>query len=775
MAQINLKKVLNKKDIQGVIKNIANAIGTSICVEDIQGKKLLGTLADDSANKYPVELAGEVIGWVSGEEKAAAVADMIGYIMKQELEKKGIANELLDKHKEIERLHDIYTQITACVELKDLAELVIEEAGKLIESTGGLLMLLNTNTNQLEPLAQFGSACYFEESLMLGKGIIGRIIEKGRGEVVNDVLDDPRFDDSYQTVSSLICVPLKTNEQVIGGLALLSETSVNYSAAELQLLSMLGLQAAVAIEKAQLYEQRLRESRRESLIFQLTNQIHNSLNLDTILETAVNEIRSFLQIERCLFVWQRPPLLCIEANCPIKLKSWPENQSSWEVVHEARVPELPSLIGYYCATEIGAFTKKLLDKGIIWVDEVKTCVDPGIQQSLMAQDLTSVMAFPVKTRSETTGILICGNSREPKSWSGHEVLLLQLVANQLAIALDQGELYEQTRMAALAAQAQAQQMQQTLYELKETQSQLIQSEKMSSLGQLVAGVAHEINNPVNFIKGNLTYVLEYTEGLLKLVEAYQQHYPNPVAEIQNLIEEIDLDFLTGDLNKLLSSMHLGVDRIRQIVLSLRNFSRLDEADMKPVDIHEGIDSTLLILQNRMKPNGRYPGIKLIKEYGSLPLVECYASQLNQVFMNIIANAIDAIESQKEPGIITIRTQLVEGKPITLETPQQAADYLESAASADSQPFSHAVILIRDNGCGISETVLSRLFDPFFTTKPVGKGTGLGLSISYQIVEKHGGLLKCLSKPGQGAAFWIQIPVKPIKTMKPVNRAIAALH
>ncbi|MCZ0900104.1 histidine kinase, partial [Microcoleus sp. HI-ES] len=203
--------------------------------------------------------------------------------------------------------------------------------------------------------------------------------------------------------------------------------------------------------------------------------------------------------------------------------------------------------------------------------------------------------------------------------------------------------------------------------LQQTQAQLIQAEKMSGLGQLVAGVAHEINNPVNFIYGNLSHAADYTQNLLNLIQLYQQTYPSNT-QIQEKIEEFELDYISEDLPKILTSMKVGADRIRQIVLSLRNFSRLDEAEMKPVDIHEGIDSTLMILQNRLKPNPDHPPIEIVKEYGDLPLVECYAGQLNQVFMNLLANAIDALENydnqrspkdiQKNPSRITIRTKLV---------------------------------------------------------------------------------------------------------------------
>lgn len=281
-----------------------------------------------------------------------------------------------------------------------------------------------------------------------------------------------------------------------------------------------------------------------------------------------------------------------------------------------------------------------------------------------------------------------------------------------------------------------------LSELRRTQMQVIQSEKMSSLGQLVAGVAHEINNPVNFIHGNLAHVQGYSQDLLHILELYQQHHPNPDAEIQDEIEEADLEFIQADLPKMLASMRLGTDRIRQIVLSLRNFSRMDEAEMKAVNIHEGIDSTLTILNNRLKASSKRPEIEIVRKYGELPLVECYAGQLNQVFMNIFSNAIDALEEMNasrtledikaHPNRITIRTQGLDQQWVQIE--------------------------IADNGPGIPAEIRDRIFDPFFTTKPIGQGTGMGMSISYNIItEKHGGSIGCVSEEGQGTAFIIQIP------------------
>ncbi len=296
-------------------------------------------------------------------------------------------------------------------------------------------------------------------------------------------------------------------------------------------------------------------------------------------------------------------------------------------------------------------------------------------------------------------------------------------------------------------------------ELQQAQMQLVQSEKMSGLGQLVAGVAHEINNPVNFIYGNLTHADNYTQDLLELVQLYQQHYPDPLLPIQELAQEIDLEFLIEDLPQILNSMKVGAQRIRDIVVSLRTFSRMDEAEMKEVNIHEGIDSTLMILEHRIKATPNRCFIQIIKEYSDLPLVECYAGQLNQVFMNILANAIDALEEsllrQKSPSVDSQNAPLGRHNngQLTNNNPQI---HIRTQLLKPNQ----VQICIADNGTGIPEVVKERLFEPFFTTKPIGKGTGMGLSISYQIIcQKHGGSLECISQLGSGTEFIMNIPLR----------------
>jgi signal transduction histidine kinase/HAMP domain-containing protein len=322
-----------------------------------------------------------------------------------------------------------------------------------------------------------------------------------------------------------------------------------------------------------------------------------------------------------------------------------------------------------------------------------------------------------------------------------EIDILNYAFNRMAeqlqesfIALKNNNLQLEDRV-----EARTSELKNTLQELQQAQMQIIQSEKMSSLGQMVAGVAHEINNPVNFIHGNITYLDEYTQDLLNLVQLYQSEYPQPSLVIQEELKNLDLEFIQEDSAKILASMKMGTQRIEEIVLSLRNFSRLDEADMKKVDIHEGVESTLLILQHRLNAKLNFPTIHIIKNYdNNLPLVECYAGQLNQVLMNILTNAIDALEEKVDNFIPTI----------TIGTSVVNSQWIE--------------IAIADNGVGMSEEVHNKIFDPFFTTKPVGKGTGMGMSISYQIItQKHGGKLERVSTLGVGTEFLIQIPVSQV--------------
>ncbi|MEG5030126.1 AAA family ATPase [Microcoleus sp. AT8-B1] len=377
-------------------------------------------------------------------------------------------------------------------------------------------------------------------------------------------------------------------------------------------------------------------------------------------------------------------------------------------------------------------------------DDVKTelifASDPYIKQ----HQPKSILCTPIIHQGKMMAILYLENNLTTGAFTGDRVALLNILCSQAAISLENARLYQQSQQLYQQSQDYAQKLEQSIQNLKQMQLQLVQGEKMSALGNLVAGVAHEINNPVGFIAGNLQPAQDYVGDLFNLIDLYQEKFPNPGGEIEAEIEDMDLEYLREDLPKLIGSMKEGVERIRNISTSLRTFSRADSDRPVSFNIHDGLESTLLILKHRLKASEFRPAIEVVREYGKLPLVKCFPGQLNQVFMNILANAIDALEeSNKGRSFSEIKA-----------IPNQIT--VQTALSEDNN---QVLIRIKDNGVGMSKEVQENIFNHLFTTKPVGQGTGLGLSIAHQIVvEKHGGTLLVNSSLGEGSEFVISIPV-----------------
>nr|WP_239121337.1 GAF domain-containing protein [Spirulina major] len=527
-----------------------------------------------------------------------------------------------------------------------------------------------------------------------------------------------------------IIVPILQGENLWGLLAAYQNSqSRQWQEYEAEFLAQIGAHIGIALQQAEYLKQTQEQAaqlaiakehekaaQRHKTLVGTIDRIRRSLDIDTIFETTTQETLQLLESDR---------VVIYHFNA-----DW-----SGQIVAEAIVPGWTPLMkdrGFIADTVLqetqgGRYRR---NQTTVIDDIYKTHYSPCHIKLLENLEARACIIVPILQGDILWGLLATYQNAQPRHWQEYEVDLLAQIGTQLGIALQQAELLKTT-------QTQADELSRTLKELQQTQSQLIQSEKMAGLGQMVAGIAHEINNPVNFIFGNLVHVDGYVRDLVDLIDTYDKAYPVPQDGVCQKIDEIDLDFVREDLPKIIESMRMGSDRIRKIVLSLRTFSRLDEAETKAVDIHDGLESTLLILQHRWNSRGDRP-IQLLKDYGDLPLVECYPAPLNQVFMNLLTNAIDAIEecNSKEDATISIRTN-TEGDRVNIE--------------------------IVDNGSGISDAARSRIFDPFFTTKKVGKGTGLGLSISYQvIVEKHGGQLDCVSQVGQGTQFRISIPIQTPK-------------
>jgi light-regulated signal transduction histidine kinase (bacteriophytochrome) len=588
---------------------------------------------------------------------------------------------------------------------------------------------------------------------------------------------------AMQVKSSLVA-PILYQEQLWGLLVSHHSQPRIFSEQELQVTQLVVDQLSVAIAHSILLHQASQKAQREATINRVATLLHSQSTIE--LQSALSETVAAFDGSggRLCF---RAEALELENN---SAKSFAEflavSGDTVRVYTCGTQPIIPDLAKYQLLEQYHIWDKYFTDNDcptwaiadIYQVPELRT-----LQPLFASTKIRSILMIPLRYRQQEVGYLSIfreefdtetlwagqfapdarqlyprrsfeiwrqSKTAQVKEWTREELEMAQVLGTKFASTIQEYEMRSALIVLNANLETQVQertaQLQQALQNLQATQIQLVQTEKMSSLGQLVAGVAHEINNPVNFIHGNITHITEYIQDLLNLIELYQQQSPNPNAEICDLLAEIDLEFIADDLPKTLSSMQSGTDRIRQIVLSLRNFSRLDQAEIKAVDIHEGIDSTLMILQHRLKTKPEIHGIDVVKEYGDLPLVECYARQINQVFMNLLCNAIDALEAKYTDAEIKEKSNIIKIKTERLENERIA-------------------ISIYDNGMGISEEVIKHIFNPFFTTKPVGQGTGLGLSISYQIITAtHQGELKCLSTLGEGAEFVIEIPIEqsPVK-------------
>ncbi|NEQ51902.1 MAG: GAF domain-containing protein, partial [Leptolyngbya sp. SIO3F4] len=492
-------------------------------------------------------------------------------------------------------------------------------------------------------------------------------------------------------------VPIMQSNRLWGLLAVCQNSgSRHWETDELDFLTQVSAQLGVALNQAETVAQ-VREqaaalqkaTERQRALSLTVDKIRQSLDIDVIFTTTTQEVRQLLEVDRVAIYRFNPDWSGVFVADSI-VDGW-----------SPAVPVLPMI--------------------------QNVCSKPDQNGHLPRNEVF----VPISQGEKLWGLLMAYQTSKPRYWDDDDVGLLAQVGSQLGIALQQAELLKQT-------QQQTVQLNQTLQTLKSTQARLVQGEKMAGLGHLAAGIAHEINNPVGFISSNLEPMHDYVTGILELLQLYQQQYPKTDPLIQEKTDNIEFDFIVEDLPKIMESMKIGAERIVDIVKSMQVFSRVDESAVKNVNIHQGIDSALLILKHRLKAYKNRPAINIVKSYENLPLIQCYASHLNQVFMNILVNAVDAVDEQSR----------LDGQQPEIRI-----------STRWKQEKNSLVIEILDNGPGISEDVVANIFNPFFTTKPVGKGTGLGLSISYQIVtEMHQGKLSCQSTVGRGTTFCIEIPV-----------------
>ncbi|MBI4782836.1 MAG: GAF domain-containing sensor histidine kinase [Oscillatoriophycideae cyanobacterium NC_groundwater_1537_Pr4_S-0.65um_50_18] len=520
--------------------------------------------------------------------------------------------------------------------------------------------------------------------------------------------------------------PIKVSEEVIGWVV-----GEQKAAIAATFLSFLAKQES---EKKDLAKELLERYQEIDLFEDISTQLTTSLDTQQIAQLVLQEIHQLIESSVGIIVLLKPNSIDANAAAFETIAEFGQFQEHYP--SELRQGIIGSVVQYGRAELVND-----IGSDQTYLDQSTEAIGQG--------NVRALICAPLRAKEHILGAIAIGTGRSD-IYTAEHLKLVNIFASQTAVAIEKALLYEQSCQAAIQAKAQANRLQQVIKDLQLAQTQLIQSEKMSSLGQLIAGVAHEINNPVNFICGNIKYVSRYATELIQLLQLYQNSFPVAPPELESQIENIDLEFLMQDLPKLLTSMRLGTDRIVEIVKSLKNFSRLDEAEMKVVNIHEGIDVTLMILRHRLKASSDRPEIQVIKEYGDLPLVECYPGQLNQVLMNILVNAIDALEEN------------IDKKEYPVSSDLKCLSYPTPTIQIETESINNEWIIIRitDNGPGMPEEIIQRIYDPFFTTKEIGKGTGLGMAISYQlIVDKHRGMLKCHSYPGKGTEFWIQIPVK----------------
>lgn len=554
--------------------------------------------------------------------------------------------------------------------------------------------------------------------------------------------------ESYQARAYAI-VAIYIDQTLWGLLAVFQNTGPRqWQDDDVLLLNQVSEQLGIAVQQVEEQQQKIN---RQKAMVQIVGKVRQSLDIDTICQTTTDEVRQALDLDRVLLYKFNPDwsgqvvyesvdpqwVSVIEAQRQNPLLTRNVSDCSVQTLDESSILP-PKTDTYLQETKGGPFVRG--ESFRVCPNVYEAGFSPCYLEFLEEYQARAYVNVAIYIDKKLWGLLGAFQNSAPRQWDGDEVQLLTIVAEHMGIALQQSE-YVQT------IQQQSETLEKTLDELKRSQLQLVQTEKMASLGQLVAGIAHEINNPVSFIHGNLDFVQEYAQNLLCTVRLYQKYHTAVPPALQEQLDTMDLEFVEADLPRLLISMRHGTDRISNIVRSLRTFSHLDEATLKTVDLHEGLDSALAILAPRWRGELQPPTIHIQRHYGQLPAVTCHVGAINQVFLGVLSNAIDAIQD-------TLKTDMETGEQPFPNPSNGQITITTSAIDPDM-----VCVSIRDNGVGMDEDVLAKVFNPFFTTKPVGQGTGMGMSISHQVITKqHNGMFKCQSVVGKGTEFVIHLPV-----------------
>jgi two-component system, NtrC family, sensor kinase len=663
---------------------------------------------------------------------------------------------------QVHLLHQITCRMHASLDEATLHEVIVQELCCALEGDCAELILYDLETQTAEVATAFCRVQADQDSIATAVGLtlhLGLELEQQSAKNLHHpwIVQDVSMTQSSEAeqlllqmagMHSPLMIPIVYQDRLLGSICVGQIISCRlWTADEMHLAKLVAEQAAIALHHAWRYLEAQHQAQRERVLSHIAQRIRTSLDLDTTINTALTELLGLIRATLIYFAVRDP-----HSSTTFRVTHYAEANNevtqhpSWQSALQLRQQKSPNSLRLETAipveTEIDlraydtALLHRLLSQDLVMITNTKSNhIDRQSQATFQQQRIGAWLSVPV-VYQERLGYLIALNP-DACNWTRDEQTALESVASQLAIAISHRQFYAQTQKQAQRDQRQAAQLAQTLHQLYETQSQLIQSEKMSSLGQIVAGIAHEINNPINFIYGNIPFVAQYSKQLLTLIQLYQAHVPQPSDEITQFASDIELEFIQSDLLNILASMRTGTNRVRQVVLTLGNFARLGETEKRLVNVHEGIEAALLLLQHRLKSH-----IQVIRCYQDLPLIDSYPGQLNQVFLNLLNNAIDAVNAVNRVGEnpasrqITITTCMV-----------QVADA--------SNP--RVQIRIRDTGLGIKPEHQAKVFDPFFTTKPIGMGTGLGLSVSYKIVvQNHQGKLWLETTPRGGTECIVEL-------------------